>query len=614
MPVVDPITFAVMRRRFESIAQEMTLSLERSSWTTMLALNRDFSCVIYDHRPRQVCMHDAVAIHTTSMHLVMEAIADAFADDVHDGDVFICNDPYRGNTHVGDVVIAAPVFSGEALRFWSVAKAHHMDIGAFVASSCTPASENVWQEGIQIPPVRLVDGGRPRKDIIELFLANVRYRELVEGDLMAQLGAVQRGRRLLHELCEEEGADAVSRASDELLEYADRRMSRAIEAIPDGVYHGEAWVDSDGVDVTDVPVRATVTIAGDQVHVDFSDSGPQAKGAMNGTLATTTGAATIPFLLYVDPDIPHNDGAIRHVTVTAAEGTIAHARHPASTSIATMVPSAALGAAVHKAMAQAIPERVIAGAARSANAPQFAGEDPRTGKPWGMNLRNGVGGSGANREAEGWPVITNEGAGGLKIQSIEQLELIYPLFVEEMQIAPGSMGYGTHNGGAGTRIAVRPRDAPMSAITFGDGVINPPHGIAGGTPGFGGGSYVEDRETGRRRYVSASGSVTVGEHETWVGVSSGGGGWGDPLRRAAPEVVRDVAEGLVATGTARAVFGVVIAPDGTLDAAATDALRGQRAASQPPTPPLVSPTEPGVGDWARREMCEGDVYLLNPTL
>jgi N-methylhydantoinase B len=612
---MDAITFAVMRRRFESIAQEMTLSLERSSWTTMLALNRDFSCVIYDHRTRQVCMHDAVAIHTTSMHLVMEAIANAFMGDLHDGDVFLCNDPYRGNTHVGDVVAAAPVFSDGVLRFWSVAKAHHMDIGAFVASSCTPASTNIWQEGLQIPPVRIVDAGRTRADVIELFLANVRYRELVEGDFMAQLGAVQRGRRLLAELCEEQGADSVTRASEELLAYADRRMTRAIEAIPDGVYHGEAWVDSDGVDVVDIPVRATVTIAGDRVHVDFSDSGPQAKGAMNGTLATTTGAATIPFLLYVDPDIPHNDGAIRHVSVTAAAGTIAHARHPASTSIATMVPSAALGAAVHKAMAQAIPERVIAGAARSANAPQFAGVDPRTGEPWGMNLRNGVGGSGANREAEGWPSITNEGAGGLKVQSIEQLELIYPLFVEQMELEPESMGYGTHNGAAGTRIAVRPYGAEMSAITFGDGVVNPPHGIAGGSPGFGGGSYVEDRVTGARRFVSASGAVSVGEHETWVGVSSGGGGWGDPHRREPAEVVRDVIEGVIGADTAETVFGVVLGSNrASVDRAATERLRAGAAAERERGLALVSPTEPGVGDWAAREMGDGDVYLLNPNL
>lgn len=611
---MDPITFAVMRRRFEGIAQEMTLSLERSSWTTMLALNRDFSCVIYDAGPHQVCMHDAVAIHTTSMHLVMEAIAGAFAHDLCDGDVFLCNDPYRGNTHVGDVVVAAPVFCEGSLRFWSVAKAHHMDIGAFVASSCTPASENVWQEGIQIPPVRIVDAGRTRTDVIELFLANVRYRELVEGDFMAQLGAVRRGRRLLYELCVEEGADTVSRASDELLAYADRRMSRAMQAIPDGIYEGEAWVDSDGVDVTNIPVRATVTIAGDRAHVDFSASGPQAKGAMNGTLATTTGAATIPFLLYIDSDIPHNDGAIRHIAVTAAPGTIAHARHPASTSIATMVPSAALGAAVHKAMAQAIPERVIAGAARSANAPQFAGIDPRTDEPWGMNLRNGVGGSGGVREAEGWPAITNEGAGGLKVQSIEQLELIYPLFVEQMELEPESMGFGTHNGAAGTRIAVRPSGAGMTAITFGDGVVNPPHGIVGGSPGFGGGSYVEDRETGRRRFVSASGSVTVGEHETWVGVSSGGGGWGDPLQRDTDAVVRDITEGVIGAETARGVFGVVLGPDGTLDDVATTALRGELSGPGHPAPALVTPTEPGVGKWAQREMREGDVYLLNPTV
>jgi N-methylhydantoinase B len=409
---IDPVTFSVLVRRLEGIADEMTLALEMSSWTTMLALNRDFSCAIYDAVPRQVCMHEANTVHTTSMHIVMAQIAERFAGEIEDGDLFLCNDPYGGNTHVGDVVAAAPVFSAGRHVLWSVAKAHHMDIGAFVASSCTAASRDVWQEGIQIPPVRIIAAGEPRRDVIDLLMANVRYREHVEGDLMAQLGSVQTGRRRLAELCEEHGVVELERYLEELIAYADRRMAAAVRAMPDGSYAGESWVDTDGTDVTNIPVRVRVDIAGDAITVDLAGSGPQARGGMNGTYATTVAAATTPLLLYTDPDIPHNHGAIQHITVVAPEGTIVNARHPASTSAATMVPSAAITAAVHRAMAAAVPDLVAGGSARSSHCPQFYGIDERTGEQWAAMIRNGVGGSGGNvRPTAGRPSPTTGRAG-----------------------------------------------------------------------------------------------------------------------------------------------------------------------------------------------------------
>jgi N-methylhydantoinase B len=611
---IDPVTFSVLVRRLEGIADEMTLGLEMSSWTTLLALNRDFSCAIYDAVPRQACMHEANTVHTTSLHIVIAQIAGKFAGTIRDGDVFLCNDPYGGNTHVGDIVAATPVFSEGRHVLWSVAKAHHMDVGAFVASSCTAASRDIWQEGIQIPPVRIAAAGARCEDVLELFLANVRYREHVEGDLMAQLGSIETGRRRLVELCEEYGTEEIVRYVDEIIAYADRRMAAAVREIPDGSYAGQSWVDSDGTDVTNIPVHVRVDVAGEEIVVDLEGSGPQARGGMNGTYATTVAAATTPFLLYTEPDIPHNHGCISHVTVRAPEGTIVNARSPASTSAATMVPSAAITAAVHRAMAHAIPDLVAAGSARSSHCPQFFGVDQRTGREWAAMIRNGVGGSGANGDADGWPAITNDGAGGLKVQSIEQIELIHPLLVEQMEIEPESHGYGTHNGAPGTRFAVRPIAGAMHCITFGDGCENPPHGIVGGSFGAGGGCFVENRTTGRRRFTSASGLVHVATDEAWVGVSTGGGGWGTPLQRDAELVRREVRDGLFTVATAAEVFGVVVAggegDDPVLDTAATASLRARLRAER--SYPLVSPGEAGASTWAREQMRDGDVYLLNP--
>jgi N-methylhydantoinase B len=609
---LDPITFSVMLRRLESIAQEMSLALERSAWTSIIALCHDFSCVIYDKAGRQVCTYDSIPAHTTSMQLVLEDVAQTFGADIHDGDVILCNDPYRGNTHIGDLVTAAPVFVAGEHLFWSATKAHHMDVGAFVPSSCTAAAENVYQEGITIPPVKIVAAGVQRADVLGLLLANVRYRELVEGDLLAQVGSTERGKQRLIELCDEFGTELVLRHIDEAIDYADRRMGEAIAAMPDGVYRGEGWIDTDGFETVDVPIKATVTIAGEHVTVDYSGTGAQARGGMNGSRATTLTSAVVPFLYFVDPDLPHNEGCVRHIEVIAPEGSIANPRYPASTSCATIVPSGMLHDAVNKALVSAIPELVAGGTGRCGNVPQFSGIDERSGEEWGMMIFNACQGGGATREADGWPLMESPAAmGGQKSLAIEQMELLYPVHVEEMEIEPDSMGCGSRNGGAGVRFALRPTAGAMNVITFGDGCANPPHGVLGATPGVGGGQYVEDRDSGRRRFVSASGYIVVSANERWVGVATGGGGYGSPLERDSEQVRRDARDGLISPATARDVFGVVLddQPDPAIEHAATAALRARMALRELPP---VSPTVPAASSWVAQNMREGDVYLVNP--
>lgn len=609
---MDPVTFSVLMRRLESISQEMSLVLEASSWTSIIALCHDFSCVIYDRAARQVCMYDALPAHTTSMQLVLQEIDKAFGEDLHDGDIILTNDPYRGNTHVGDVVTATPVFVDGRHLFWSASKAHHMDVGAFIPSSCTASSENVYQEGITIPPVKIVSRGRRRADVIDFFLSNVRYRELVDGDLLAQMGSIETGRRRLVELCAEFGTDTVLEYVDEVLAYADRRMGQAISAMPDGTYQGEGWIDTDGFQTVDIPIKVAVTIDGDHVAVDFAGCGPQAKGGMNGSQATTLTSGIVPFLYYVDADIPHNEGALGHVTVTAPEGTIANPRYPASTSCATIVPSAMLHDAVNKAMAAAIPELVPAGTGRCGNVPVFSGVDPRTGAEWAMMIFNNCQGSGATAQAEGWPLIESPAAaGGQKSLAIEQMELLYPVLIEEMQIEPDAHGFGLHNGGSGVRMTVAPVNTSMDCITFGDGCANPPHGALGGTAGIGGGQYVENRVDGRRRFVSASGYVVVGPDEAWVGVASGGGGYGDPAHRDAEQVRRDVRDGVTSRRAAEEVFGVVLVgdEDPAIDVTATARCRRDLAGRELA---LIVPQQPGAATWVTDTMQEGDVYLVNP--
>ena len=381
------------------------------------------------------------------------------------------------------------------------------------------------------------------------------------------------------------------------------------------MYRGTCWIDSDGVDGLNIPIVATVTIAGDKVKVDYTGSGPQGEGSLNGSYATSQAAGAVPFLNYIDPDIPHNEGCIRHIEVIAPAGTVCNANYPASTSSATIVPSDAMQDAVNKAMASAAPELVIAGSARCANVPQFAGVHAATGEAWGVMLFNGTGAQGASKNTDGWPLYeSSAAAGGLKAQSLEQLELLYPLKIERMEIETDSMGAGASIGGGGVRLALVSTGGEMECITFGDGCSNPPHGTVGGRPGIGGGQYVEQLANGKRRYISASGHVRISPAELYVGVSTGGGGYGNPLERDAEQVRRDVRDQLISRERAAEIFGVIVSEDFNpiLDVEATTMRRKELARREVK---LVDPTAPAAdaeGGWVRAQLRAGDVFLNNP--
>ena len=612
---IDPITFSVLLNRFKAIAQEMTLTLEYTAWTSILALARDFSCAIFDGDARQVCMADALPIHTNSMHVVLREMAREFENDINEGDVIVCNDPYSGNTHVGDVVTACPVFHEGRHLFWSVTKGHQLDVGAYIPTSTAATAKDVWQEGLTIPPVKFYDRGKPRHDVIRFYLANLRYKDLLYGDLMAQLGSIWTGRRRLQEIAAQYGARELKQYIDAILDYADRRMLDEISKMPKGEFVGETWMDSDGQGNKDIYIRATVRIGQDKVEVDYSGSAPQTPGGTNASYGVMQAAAGVPVLCCIDPTIPHNDGCLRHIVGVAPEGSVCNARYPGSTAVATIVPGDPMQDAVWKALTKALPDRVAAGFGRIHCVPFFSGVDRRdeVQQDWGCMLFNGASGGGAAPHADGWPLMmTLAASGGLKTLSVEMSEMLYPMLIERMEVEPGSMGHGKNIGGAGVNIAVRSLSGPMECHLFGDGASNPPHGVLGGTPGIGGGNFKENRNTGARTYCSAKGHLTIAEEETWVGVSSGGGGYGDPLERSAEQVARDVRNGIVKAETAHEIYGVVLkSPKCEVDSAATDELRARIRKSRGALP-LLTPEGPAASTWLEENMRPGDEFLLDP--
>ena len=201
-------------------------------------------------------MMDALPIHTNSLHVILRAMVNAFEGNVYDGDVIVSNDPYSGNTHVGDFVTACPVFyKGEHL-FWAVTKGHQLDCGAYEATSVAPSAKDVWQEALQLPPIKFYEKGEPRQDVINMYLANVRYKELLNGDLKAQLGSIWTGKRRMIELIDEYGPEELTHYVEAILDYADRRTSEEIRNIPDGTYEADSWIDSDGMGNTNLTVHS----------------------------------------------------------------------------------------------------------------------------------------------------------------------------------------------------------------------------------------------------------------------------------------------------------------------------------------------------------------------
>ncbi len=612
---IDPITFSVLLNRFNAIAREMTLTLEYTAWTSILALVRDFSCAIFDGQARQVCMADAIPIHTNSLHVVLREMTRVFEGDINDGDVIVCNDPYSGNTHVGDVVTACPVFFEGRHMFWSVTKGHQLDIGSFIPTSTPATARDIYQEGLTIPPVKFYDRGKARHDVIRLYLANLRYNDQLYGDLMAQLGSIWNGQRRLQEMTAEYGADEISRYVDAIHDYADRRMREEIRAMPKGEFIGETWMDSDGQGNEDIYIRAAVTIGEEHITVDYTGSAPQTPGAANASIGVMQAASGVPILCCIDPTIPHNDGCLRHITGIAPVGSVCNAKYPGSTAIATTVPGDPMQDAVWKALAVALPERAVAGFGRVQCVPVLSGTDQRgdVAKDWGVMLFNGASGGGAAPHADGWPLMmTLSASGGLKSLGVEMSELLYPMLVERMEIEPDSMGHGKHRGGAGINMALRSISGPMECHLFGDGASNPPHGVLGGTPGIGGGNYRESQTTGVRAYCSAKGHMTISADETWVSVSTGGGGNGDPLERPADAVCRDLRDGVISAGTARDVYGLAWDPETfAVDEAATRSQR-ERIKATRGVLRLLTPERPSASPWLKEHMRPGDVFLLDP--
>ena len=574
-PALDQIKVSVIGNRLDAISKEIGQTMLRTSRSPIFSEARDFVTAIFDSQNRLVAQTAYIPVLMGALPYALGSIAKTFAGEVEDGDIFILNDPYRGNNHPPDITIAKPVFHAGKVAFWSVSKGHHADVGGGGVAGYNPGARVVWEEGIRIPPAKLYLRGKPNKALWDTILLNVHLPFLVEGDLQCQVGAVTIGERSLKSLLTKYDLATLNGAIDAIFDASERQMRNAILAVPPGVYRAERLLDHDGINKDKmIAIRVALKVEKDSITFDFTGSDPQAAGYVNSTLPNTASSAFLALFMSVGSEVRFNQGALRALRVIAPPGTIVNPVEPAAVTGCTIATAQGIIEAVWLALSQAVPELVDACWARWC-APATMGFNPRTGRPFGDIHFMCKGGGGASKGHDGWNHIgTVVCAGGLRAPDPELHELVDPFTVLQYEFWPDSAGAGQWRGGMGTIYRWRIDTNGIPAANFGGGVhdVTAPFGLEGGkaAPHHRLNLY-KGKETIK---VDAESFYALDQGDVFEIFESGGGGYGDPKRRPVEKVVADVRDGVVTAAKARADYGVVIDERSLkVDTAATQALR-----------------------------------------
>jgi N-methylhydantoinase B len=359
---VDPIRVAVIGSRLDAISKEIGQTMLRTSRSPIFSEARDFVTGVFDHRLRLLAQTAYIPVLMGALPFALQGIVREYAGDIDEGDVFILNDPYRGNNHPPDITIAKPVFADGEVQFWAVSKGHHADVGGGGVVGYNPAARTVWEECVRIPPAKLLVRGKRNKSLWDFILLNVRMPWLVEADLECQIGACTIGERSLRSLIRKYGLPVLRNAADHILDASERQARAALREIPNGTYSAERFIDHDGIEKSRrIGVRLALTVADESVHFDWSASDPQVAGYVNSTLANTVSASFHALFMTVCSEVKYNEGALRALSVDAPAGSVLNAREPAPVTCCTVATAQTIIEAVWLALAQAAPGRVYAG-------------------------------------------------------------------------------------------------------------------------------------------------------------------------------------------------------------------------------------------------------------
>jgi N-methylhydantoinase B len=557
----DPATFEIVKNSLYKIAEEMRVVLAKTAYSPLLKSAGDYSCGIFDARGAMVAQGPDLPIHLGSMPDAVRAIVAVFAADVHEGDVFIHNDPYFGGSHLPDINVVRPAFHDGQLLGYACLRAHWPDVGSATPGSYGAVTE-IFGAGIRLPPVRLISRGVLNADLEKVILANVRTPEERKGDLGAQLAATLRATERLQALARRYGSGAVIGYMAQVMDYSQRLMRAALVDLPDGEGVFEDFCDGDGIadDALgkDAPfrIRLSVKKSGDRLIVDFAGTDPQVKGPMNAPLSVTASGVYCGLKTAIDPNnlIPPNSGCWRAIEIRAPEGSVVNATFPAPVVYANHEMSHRVADMVMGALASFLPEQVMACSQGTSAILTLGGVDPRTGRHY-VSYETVKGGFGARPNKDGINCIAS-GISNTMNTPVEVMEMSFPVRIERYEINPDSGGAGRYRGGCGAvRVWRLLEGADATGALCMERMTSPPFGLLGGKAGAAAAVTLTTPD-GATRPLPGKGAFSAPAGSVIEMITPGSGGFGPPSARDRAVIRRDLLDGYVSAASAQRDYGI----------------------------------------------------------
>jgi N-methylhydantoinase B len=561
---IDPVTLVVIQNGLQQVCNEMDLAFCRAAFSPVISEALDRSDGIYDGDTGELIAQGELGlpVFVGTMQFSTQAVIERARNTPllapKPGDVYIVNDPYLGGTHLMDVRFVKPFFYRGKLFAWLSNTGHWPDIGGMVPGGFSANATEVEQEGLRLPPVKLYKEGMLDEEILSIILSNIRIADQRIGDIKAQAAALAIGEKRLAALLDRYGADVVKQAIGELKQRASQQMRARIRTIPDGTYHGEAVVDSDGVVDEPLVIKMKVDKKGEELHFDMTGSSPPCRGPMNSVIATTYSSIYLA-VKHIFPDVPINAGTFEPLKITDPHGTFLYAKYPRPVSGCAAEVSQRIAEAVFNALVQAMPDRLFAAPAGTSGNLALGGYDPKRDRSYVMYVISG-GGYGGWHGGDG---ISNgcSTIGISKTTPIEVMEQYYPVLFEEYSLHEGSGGAGQHRGGFGVNYTIRLRRGEARASMVMDHGRTGPRGVLGGEDGGLNTVAVETvQPDGTRTYVpphlSKDQDIEIKAGDRLHVSTPGGGGYGDPVKRDPALIARDIERGYYTPEQIAKRFGV----------------------------------------------------------
>ena len=569
---LDPVTREIVKNYLYGAADTMAVTVVRTARSAVVKDGMDFSTAIFNADGDQVAQGLSLPFHMGAMQPALDAVRAYYGDDVKPGDIFANNDPYEGGSHLPDIFLFKPVFYNEALVAWTCCIAHQTDIGGRVAGGNACDNTEIYQEGLRIPPIKLVEEGVMNKAVWRIINKNVRVPDMVQGDVLAQMAALRQGERDVLQLLEEHGIEDLKSYMTDIIDYTERITRAEIEGLPNGSWEFTDYIDDDGINPDPIAIKVQVTIEGDEMLVDFTGTSPQAKGSINPNLPFTKSAVYAVFKNLTNPNITANAGFFRPIKVVAPPGCYVNAQHPAPVA-ARGLGGFRVAHAVFGAMAKAMPDRVPGAWGGGEVAISFGGYYP-DGKAFVFVEFNNDGPRGGGPYADGADgaaaPVTNQAN-----TPIESIEANQPLLVTKYGFVPDTEGPGEFRGGLGIVREFQLVHEEATLQVRSDRGKFLPWGTQGGSPGSPTRNTLNPDAEAER--LPAKFLRTLKQGDVYHLIQAGAGGYGDPLDRDPYAVMADVVQEKVTVERAREAYGVVIDTAETMavDAAATEKLREQ---------------------------------------